>query len=171
MPLHVVPGHPPISMISLRRLFKRADRSDAALGRVADSPESRRTDRQRRGVEGEAWARAHLEAAGLVFVDANVRYRDGELDLVMRDGERSQSGSPSSLVFVEVRRRASGAFGGAAASVTGAKKRRLIAAAEHYLATHHSHRAPACRFDIVTIEDDGQDAPRIVWLRDAFGLD
>lgn len=155
-------------MISLRRLFKRADQTDAAPVRDM-AAESRRTDRQRRGAEGEAWARAHLEAAGLVFVEANVRYRDGELDLVMRDPGQGRPGSPPSLVFVEVRRRASGAFGGATASVTAAKQRRLIAAAEHYLATHHSQRAPACRFDIVTIEGGGPEGPRIVWLRDAFG--
>ena len=158
-------------MISLRRLFKRADKADTALVLEPVALESRRTDRQRRGAEGEAWARAHLEAAGLVFVDANVCYQDGELDLVMRDSGRNQPGAFPSLVFVEVRRRASGAYGGAAASVTAAKKRRLVAAAEHYLAARHSRHVPACRFDIVTIEGDGHDGPRIVWLRDAFGID
>ena len=159
------------SMISLRHLFKRAGKTDTVPVRDIVAPESRRTDRQRRGAEGEAWARAHLESAGLVFVDANVRYQGGELDLVMREPGRSQPGSTPSLVFVEVRRRASDAYGGAAASVTAAKKRRLIAAAEHYLAARHPRRAPACRFDIVTIEGDGHDGPRIVWLRDAFGSD
>ena len=158
-------------MISLRHLFKRTDKTDTPAASDIAVSESRRTDRQRRGAEGEAWARKHLEAAGLVFVDANVGYKGGELDLVMRDPGKSRPGSTPSLVFVEVRRRASGAYGGAAASVTAGKKRRLIAAAEHYLAARHPRRAPACRFDIVTIEGDGHDGPRIVWLRDAFGSD
>ena len=59
------------------------------------------------GARREAQARAHLEAQGLRFRAANVRYRFGELDLVMDAGEM--------LVFVEVRYRRSGSHGGALA--------------------------------------------------------
>ena len=104
-------------------------------------------------------ARLHLEHAGLTFVAANVRYRDGELDLVMRDTD-------GTISFVEVRRRTRATHGGAAASVTPAKCRRLVAAASRFLAAHRLDARP-CRFDVVAIE--GSDtSPRIVWLRDAF---
>ena len=148
----------------LKRLFAR---STDASSKADTGVDTRRTDRQRRGAEGERLARAHLEAAGLVFVAANVRYRDGEIDLVMRDhGQNARA-----LVFVEVRSRKSGAYGGAAASVTAAKQRRLIAAAEHYFAAHHARAAPACRFDVVSIEGDDVATHRIVWLRDAFAVE
>ncbi|MGE0313861.1 MAG: YraN family protein [Lautropia sp.] len=113
----------------------------------------------RRAIDGataEARARAHLQAQGLCFVAANVRYRLGELDLVMRDVD--------TLVFVEVRSRASMRFGGAAASVDHRKQAKLRRAATLYLQQHYGARAwPACRFDVVAFE---AGAP--TWIRGAF---
>jgi len=117
------------------------------------------TARQRIGAEGEEIARRHLERAGLTFVAANVRYRDGEIDLVMRD-------SDGTIAFVEVRRRSRAIYGGAAASVTHAKCNRLVTAASRFIAAHRLEAQP-CRFDVVTIEG-GDEKPRIDWIRDAF---
>ena len=111
------------------------------------------------GSAAEAAAARLLTAHGLRQVDANVRYRDGELDLVMRDG--------GTLVFVEVRYRASEDFGGAAASVTPAKQRRLIRAATRYLAAHRAYAQLPCRFDVVCATGDPQ-APEMQWLPAAF---
>ena len=97
-------------------------------------------------------------AAGLVPVAAKVRYKVGELDLVMRDGQ--------TLVFVEVRARRSMAFGGAAASIDARKQLRLRRAAERYLqVTYGSRTLPPCRFDAVVFEGG-----RARWIRDAFGV-
>ncbi len=120
------------------------------------------TVRQRVGTEGEAIARRYLERVGLVFIAANVRYRVGEIDLVMRDVD-------ATIAFVEVRRRTRPTYGGAAASITQAKRNRLIAAASHYMAARRIAARP-CRFDVVTIEGGGQE-PRIEWIRDAFRPD
>lgn len=117
------------------------------------------TTRQRTGALGEELARRHLENAGLTFVAANVRYRCGELDLVMCDVH-------GAIYFVEVRRRTRVTHGGAAASVTPAKCRRLIAAASRFLAAWRLDTRP-CRFDVVAIEG-GDESPRIVWIGDAF---
>jgi Holliday junction resolvase-like predicted endonuclease len=73
-----------------------------------------------RGDAAEDAALAHLQAAGLALVARNYRTPGrggGEIDLVMRDPK------DGTLVFVEVRRRASAAFGGAGGSITGAKQR------------------------------------------------
>jgi putative endonuclease len=100
---------------------------------------------------------AYLQDSGLRLLARNYRTPGrggGEIDLVMRE-------PGGTLVFVEVRQRATGAFGGAAASVSAAKQRRIVFAARHYvmrLAT-----PPACRFDVVSVE-----AGRIQWLRGAF---
>ena len=109
-----------------------------------------------RGAEAEAMAAAFLERKGLRVVARNYRCRLGEIDLVARDGDTT--------VFVEVRQRASSAFGGAAASITATKRARLVRAARHYLSK--LSRTPACRFDALLIEGD---PPRIDWIRDAFG--
>lgn len=117
------------------------------------------TTKQLIGANGEEIARRQLEHAGLTFVAANVRYRDGEIDLVMRDAD-------GTIAFVEVRRRTRATYGGAAASVTPAKCNRLIAAASRFIAAHRLDTRP-CRFDVVTIEGRDENL-RIDWLRDAF---
>ena len=97
---------------------------------------------------------------GLTLVQRNYRVargpraRGGEIDLVMRDAE-------GTLVFVEVRARASRAQGGAAASVTAAKRRSLILAARHFLLRLPA--PPPCRFDVLAIDGD-----EIEWLQAAF---
>jgi putative endonuclease len=103
-----------------------------------------------------------LQSHGCVQVAANARYRDGELDLVMRDGD--------ALVFVEVRHRRSAGHGGGAASVDAAKRRKLVRAAQRFLLEHPRFAELPCRFDVVEASGD-PDAPRLNWLRDAFRAD
>jgi putative endonuclease len=111
---------------------------------------------QRRGFAAERRAMDHLVSHGLRPVDRNAGSKVGELDLVMLDGD--------TLVFVEVRSRASRAFGGAAASIDAAKRTRVRRAAQHWLQRRFGERSwPACRFDVVAIDDDVLD-----WIRDAF---
>ena len=142
-------------------LYAPVDRQGSAASR------SSRTSRQIDGDDGEAYARRYLERAGLTFVAANVRYRDGEIDLVMREKPHPSLAVPS-LVFVEVRRRASGDHGGAAASVTREKRRRIVAAAAHYLVGLKLRTLPPSRFDVVTIDGDEFEGLWIGWIRDAF---
>lgn len=112
--------------------------------------------RQRQGQQCEQQARRWLEASGLRFVAANVRFRGGELDLIMRDGRE--------WVFVEVRFRRNDRFGGAAASVTWQKQRRVRHAAACWLARRgESLDSVACRFDVVAVTGSQVD-----WLRNAF---
>lgn len=124
-------------------------------------------DRKARGDLAESAARDALLRAGLREVAANVRYRGGELDLVMldRDGRGGDT-----LVFVEVRYRQSQAFGGGAASVDSGKRRRLVHAAQLFLGEHREYSHAACRFDVIEADGDPR-APRIAWLRDAFRAD
>jgi putative endonuclease len=115
--------------------------------------------------EGAAWERAaqrELERAGLRLRAANVRYRFGELDLVMDEGEV--------LVFVEVRYRRGQDFGGGAASVDARTRLRLARAASAFLAATPALARRACRFDVVAITGDAA-APRFDWIRNAFALD
>jgi putative endonuclease len=117
------------------------------------------------GARGAGWeqaARRELERAGLRLRAANVRYRFGELDLVMDDADV--------LVFVEVRYRRGTGFGGGAASVDARKRGRLARAAAAYLAGAPALARRTCRFDVVAIEGDAA-APRFDWIRNAFTLD
>ena len=115
------------------------------------------------GDAGEERALVHLQQQGLVLVQRNYRVaagpsvRAGEVDLIMRDRDRE-----GTLVFVEVRRRATLDHGGAAASVTRGKQARVVFAARHYL-QRHCRVWPPCRFDVVAIDGD-----TLTWLVAAF---
>jgi putative endonuclease len=109
------------------------------------------------GDAAEDRALTHLLQNGLKLLARNYRTPGrggGEIDLVMRE-------PGGTLVFVEVRQRASRSHGGAAASVSAMKRRRIIFAARHYLM--RLAPPPPCRFDVVSVE-----AGAIEWLRAAF---
>jgi len=118
------------------------------------------TTSKSKGDQTEALALEHLLRHGLVLVCRNYRVargpraRGGEIDLIVRERD-------GTLVFVEVRSRATAAFGGALASVTARKRQRVVLAARHYLAG--LAYTPPCRFDVVAIE-----GARVQWLRAAF---
>lgn len=119
-------------------------------------------EKNERGAAVEAAARVLLEKAGLQWRASNVRFRGGELDLVMYDRDAA------SLVFVEVRYRRSAQFGGGAASIDINKRRKLVRAAQLYLSQHPTLANHPCRFDVV--EASGEP-PRLTWIRDAFRAD
>ncbi|MDO5103612.1 MAG: YraN family protein [Lautropia sp.] len=111
---------------------------------------------RQRGAAAEHRALDHLQQAGLRLVAANVAYKVGEIDLVMRDG--------GTWVFVEVRSRRSAMFGGAAASVDARKQLRIRRAAQCMLVERFGQQAwPACRFDVVAIENGCLE-----WIKNAF---
>lgn len=115
-----------------------------------------------RGDAVEAAALAHLQAHGLQLLARNAQARGGEIDLVMLDA--------ATVVFVEVRYRASTAFGGGFASVDARKRRKLVHAAQVFLMQHPRHAQSACRFDVIDACGD-PSAPHMDWLRDAFRAD
>lgn len=121
---------------------------------------SRNTARQLTGQSAEDRASAHLQRAGLSLVARNYRVargpnaRGGEIDLICRERD-------GTLVFVEVRARASASHGGAAASVGAAKRASLVFAAQRFIAALPA--VPPCRFDVVAI-----DGEQLQWLKAAF---
>lgn len=112
------------------------------------------------GDQAEALALEHLQRQGLTLVCRNYRVaagpraRGGEVDLILRERD-------GTLVFAEVRARASAAHGGASASVTRLKQQRIVRAAQHFLLQFRA--MPPCRFDVVAI-----DADRMHWIQAAF---
>lgn len=138
----------------------RKDKSSAGSAVTAAKTATRsaglpKTTRDR-GNEAEDRALAYLQACGLQPVERNYRTPGrggGEIDLVMRERD-------GTLVFVEVRSRASKAFGGAGASIGAVKQRRVVLAARHYLMRWTS--PPPCRFDVVLVQEG------VEWLKGAF---
>ena len=116
------------------------------------------------GEVAESIALGHLRTAGLTLLETNYRTPGrggGEIDLIMKDAD-------GTLVFIEVRQRASQSHGGAGASISAVKQKRIVFAARTYLMRFKT--LPPCRFDVVLIHGGvgRSDAPAIEWLRLAF---
>jgi len=125
-------------------------------------------NKTQQGSWAENLALAHLQANGLRLVARNYKTPGrggGEVDLIMQEPAKSPA-HEATLVFVEVRQRASAAHGGAAASVGSVKQRRIIFAARYYLL--RLKQMPPCRFDVVSVQGDLQNSPQIYWLQAAF---
>lgn len=112
------------------------------------------------GQSTEAFAQNYLTDQGLTFIDKNVHCRQGEIDLVMKDGD--------TLVFVEVKYRKNNRFGGAVSAVSQAKQEKIKHCVAFFLhkAQLNEYNTP-CRFDVVALEGD-INQPEVTWLKNAF---
>ncbi len=114
--------------------------------------------RQRLGDAGEEAAAELLRGRGYRIVARQHRCRRGEVDLIAEKGEI--------LVFVEVRTRATAAFGAPEETVGFAKQQRIIAAARDFLARRRGPER-AARFDVVAVVD-GPRGPQLTHYENAF---
>jgi putative endonuclease len=105
---------------------------------------------------GEDIACALLAENSLQVLARNVRYPDGEIDIVALDG--------ATTVFVEVKRRKNDARGTPAEAVTPRKRNRVIRAARRWL-VENPGRSRSVRFDVVAIREE---PPEVTWIRGAF---
>jgi len=96
------------------------------------------------GIEGEDLAAAWYEARGYQVIDRNWRCRDGELDLVLRNGRQ--------VVFCEVKHRSSVRFGTPAEAITREKKQRIRYLAAKWL-QDAKPRPAEIRFDVAAVLD------------------
>lgn len=116
------------------------------------------TARQRMAMAGygEAAAARYLGERGMVVLDRNWRCEIGELDLVLRDGE--------TLVFCEVKTRASAAYGSPLEAVTPAKAARLRRLAARWMETR-GVRVEHVRLDLVGVCLSASPSGRIDHVR------
>ena len=110
-----------------------------------------------RGDAAEQLAVEHLRQQGYSILTRNYGTRNGEVDIVAREGQI--------LCFVEVRSRQRETHGGPLQSVDHAKQRRIANAARNYLA-QHDQEDPEIRFDVVAVVQ--LPRPRIQLVRGAF---
>ena len=111
------------------------------------------------GRAAEDAAAAWLAHAGLAVIERNVRFAEGEMDLVCRERDV--------WVFVEVKCRRASWGDAPGAAVSWRKQRRLVRLARHWLKWKRLDGV-RCRFDVVEVTV-GQDGARTIrHLRAAF---
>jgi len=94
------------------------------------------------GRKGEALAASHLRNLGWEILERNYRTKLGEIDLICRDHD--------SIVFVEVKTRASAEFARPDESVTQRKQAKLRRLVEEYLVTRRLESRDV-RFDVLGV--------------------
>lgn len=94
------------------------------------------------GAVGEDLAQRYLIRRGMVVLDRNWRCREGEIDLVLRDGDQ--------IVVCEVKTRRTTTFGDPVEAITRAKLARLRRLAGCWLAEHRTG-ARGVRLDVVAL--------------------
>ena len=149
----------------------KATDATGTTGAIGATGGGAKSSAKQRGDAAEDAALTHLQAQGLRLVQRNFKTPGrggGEIDLIMRERD-------GTLVFVEVRQRASASQGGAGASITRVKQQRIVLAARHFLLRLGSE--PPCRFDVVLLQGsqgpnsapvDPSTTGSITWLRAAF---
>ncbi|GIF02912.1 YraN family protein [Actinoplanes siamensis] len=117
------------------------------------------TQRQAIGAYGERQAARYLEERGLVVLARNWRCADGEIDLILRDGD--------TVVFCEVKTRRTAAFGPPSAAVHRRKVHKLRQLALRWLAESGTS-SPQIRFDVVEVLPQPRGAARVAHIPAAF---
>lgn len=108
-----------------------------------------------KGAQKEEQVCACLLSAGVEILERNFRVRQGEIDIIGRDGEY--------LVFFEVKYRAGSGHGSAAEAVGSAKQKKICQVADYYRLRHHCAEDTPIRFDVVAV-----DGEKIRWIKNAF---
>ena len=103
----------------------------------------------------EKRAGAYLEQHGYKVIEYNFQSRQGEIDIIAKDGEY--------LVFVEVKYRTDSHAGNPFEAVNRSKQRTISKVASYYCLTHGYGVDTPCRFDVLAI-----DAQSIQLYKNAF---
>jgi putative endonuclease len=117
------------------------------------------TERRAVGAYGERLAERHLRDQGLVVLARNWRCAEGEVDLILRDGD--------DVVFCEVKTRRGDTFGTPAEAIRPAKVRRLRRLAARWL-EQAGVRPREVRFDVVAVLPQPRGATVVEHVRAAF---
>lgn len=94
------------------------------------------------GHQGEEAAATYLASKGYQIVARNYRRSCGEIDLIVRAQKK--------LIFVEVKKRASAAFGGPMGAVTPTKQHKIALTAQYYI-KENAPKFDSIRFDVVCL--------------------
>lgn len=93
------------------------------------------------GKTGEKKAGAYLKRQGYQILEYNFRTRNGEIDIIAKDGD--------CLVFTEVKTRTNTRYGAPAEAVSYFKQRHLWKAAQYYMMRYDTELE--CRFDVIEV--------------------
>lgn len=110
---------------------------------------------RRSGEYYETKALHYLQQQGLKLVIRNFTQKLGEIDLIMLDD--------ATLVFLEVKFRASTSHGHPLETITQSKQKKIKRCAQIFIQQNPSFHHSACRFDAVSLS-----TKEVRWVKNAF---
>lgn len=124
--------------------------------------------KREQGARHEMLAWSWLESRGYSLIEKNYTRRVGEIDLIVRDPDNT------TVVFVEVRFRASEHHGGAIGSIDFRKQRKLVRTANSWLQRYATQDTSA-RIDVIALRPATNTTPasthwrgfEINWIKNA----
>ena len=93
------------------------------------------------GTEKEKSAGAYLEKNGYEIIEYNFRCRQGEIDIIAKDGEY--------FCFIEVKYRTTNDYGSPFEAVDVRKQNQIRKVANYYLMKNKLSEWTPCRFDVI----------------------
>lgn len=121
---------------------------------------NKKTTSTDKGQITERFAEQYLTEQGLTLIGRNFHSRQGEIDLIMLEG--------NTYVFIEVKYRKNSQFGGAIAAIPASKQKKIKHSVTFYLhQTGLNEYNTACRIDVIALEGE-ITKPQVTWLKNAF---
>jgi len=102
------------------------------------------------GNRGEDAACRCLKKAGMKILARNYRCPGGEIDIIALDPSTRRTSQAETIVFVEVKTRASETPAGPASAIDAHKRKQVVQAARYYL-HHHPAKGYLTRYDAVAV--------------------
>ncbi len=102
----------------------------------------------------------YARSLGAVPVACNFRCRQGEIDLILKDG--------GYLVFAEVKYRANDQHGQAIEAIGPKKRQTICRVSRFYLQMRRMPEDTPVRYDVFAIDGDRIGTEQIRWVKDAF---
>lgn len=112
-------------------------------------------NKRKLGEKAEQVVKAYLTSHGFEILEMNYRCRQGEIDIIAREG--------TYYVFIEVKYRKTTEYGEPGEAVGFAKQKRICKAAQYYLYCYGLPESTPVRFDVAGILGN-----KITYYRDAF---
>ena len=113
------------------------------------------------GKSSESQAISYLRGQGYKILGTNYKNKLGEIDIIAKDDNR--------FCFIEVKSRSSVMFGLPKEAVGRNKQHKISRCAIFYL-KERGLLNQGCRFDVLSILDNGQDDGQFELIKDAFSL-
>ena len=112
-------------------------------------------NKRKLGAQVEQLVREYLTAHGFVILEMNYRCKQGEVDIIAKDGIY--------YVFIEVKYRNSTRYGTPQEAVGYVKQKRISQATKYYLYSHNLDEFTPVRFDVAAVLNN-----KITYHKNAF---